>query len=320
MTIILLVSSLVSYSQADYYWYKGTKVFLTKNNSKKYMLFETSDDATVFRNRTAHDKGKSKIDKFDEVKISATTKSFKKKKKKDYTWAVVSSHDKSDVADNEIALYSSSFYLSKDNKDIGLSHLFYVKVKQLKDTTLLMLLASENNVEILGNNEYMPLWFTLSCTKHSRGDALSMANLFYETEMFAASEPDLMTDDFLFCENDPLFIHQWALSNTGTYSNGSTGIDINYCQAKNITKGSSNIIVAVLDNGVELNHPDLNVYYLSFDTESGTSPSRMLGNHGVACAGIIGAKSNNQLGVAGIAPNSPIMSISNSFEEVQIVE
>ncbi len=62
-----------------------------------------------------------------------------------------------------------------------------------------------------------------------------------------------------------------------------------------------------------MDHPDLNVYATSYDTETGTSPSTVRGNHGTACAGIAGARANNNLGVAGIAPNCPLISISNNL-------
>ncbi|MDR1981925.1 MAG: S8 family serine peptidase [Tannerellaceae bacterium] len=52
----------------------------------------------------------------------------------------------------------------------------------------------------------------------------------------------------------------------------------------------------------------------SYDTESDSSPSQVFGYHGTVCAGIIGATANNNLGVAGIAPGCPIMSISNSLD------
>ncbi|TPE17930.1 S8 family serine peptidase [Tannerella forsythia] len=74
--------------------------------------------------------------------------------------------------------------------------------------------------------------------------------------------------------------------------------------------------VAVVDQGIELNHPDLvaNIHPLNFDTETGSSPSIVRGNHGVACAGIIGASGNNAIGIRGVAPNARLMSISNSLE------
>ena len=103
------------------------------------------------------------------------------------------------------------------------------------------------------------------------------------------------------------------MSNTGQ-NGGTNGLDINVCDAWNITQGQ-NVVVAVLYHGLEINHPDLsnNIHPLSYDTESNTSPSLVLGNHGVACAGIIGAVKDNNEGIAGVSPQAQLMSISNSL-------
>jgi serine protease len=92
------------------------------------------------------------------------------------------------------------------------------------------------------------------------------------------------------------------------------GKDINICDAWDITTGSNNIIVAVLDHGIELEHPDLgNIHPISFDSETYTSPSLLRGPHGTACAGIIGATKDNNIGIAGIVPDAPLMSVSNTL-------
>lgn len=195
-----------------------------------------------------------------------------------------------------------------DSVEIGLSHLFYVKLKKEQDIILLNELAKTKNVKIIGQNDFMPLWFTLSCSKESDGNALQMANYFYETGLFVASEPDFLVDDLI---HNPNYTDQWGLNNTGQCG-GTVGLDIKAPQAWNITKGQ-NVTVAVLDHGIELNHPDLlNMSPLSFDTESNTSPSLVLGNHGTACAGIIGA-ADNSIGSVGVASNCTLMSISNSL-------
>ena len=139
---------------------------------------------------------------------------------------------------------------------VGISQLFYVKLNTVEGINHLEKLSKENNVTILGNNQYMPLWYTLSCSKKSTGNALEMANLFYESGLFADAIPDILVDDYLDCVNDTYFSDQWGLKNTGQ-NNGTVGVDINYCDVLPITNGSANIIVAVLDQGVELNHPDL---------------------------------------------------------------
>jgi subtilisin family serine protease len=195
---------------------------------------------------------------------------------------------------------------------MGLSDIFYVKLHKAEDLAILENMAQDNNVTNLGNDELLPLSYLLSCTKESNGNAMQMANLFYESQLFASSQPDLIVEDTPLCVNDTYFGNQWGLNNTGQ-NGGISGIDIHFCEARTITKGNSAIIVAVLDNGVLLNHPDLtNMCPYSYDAESKTSPSQVYGYHGTACAGIIGATANNNMGVAGIAPSCPIMSISTN--------
>jgi len=58
--------------------------------------------------------------------------------------------------------------------------------------------------------------------------------------------------------NDRLFDpQQWALQNKGTFADGVVGADIKAPGAWDITVGSDGIIIAVLDTGIDLNHPDL---------------------------------------------------------------
>jgi serine protease len=56
--------------------------------------------------------------------------------------------------------------------------------------------------------------------------------------------------------NNPLFSQQWALNNTGQ-NGGTPGADIHAEQAWSVTTGSPNVVVAVLDTGVDYDHPDL---------------------------------------------------------------
>ena len=308
---IFMIISMGLSAQNDYYWYRGQKIALKELSSKRFILVESSEDNLSIE-QSLKTSGVTVI-KFDKTNVSTSLKSYKHLQPKEINWAVIEDNSFTNLGSKKKILYDAPFYLTSEKVEAGLSNLFYVKLNKAEDLDLLEKLALENNVEILGNNKFMPLWYTLSCTNKSKGNALQMANIFYETYLFSASEPDLMTDDSPLCVNDSHFNNQWGLNNTGQYG-GVNGIDINFCQARQITTGDPNIVVAVLDHGVELNHPDLtNMHPLSFDTESGTSPSQVLGDHGTACAGIIGANSNNNFGVSGIAPDCRIMSISNSL-------
>mgnify|MGYP001537667803 FL=1 len=296
-----------SLNATDYYWYNGEQIALNKVPEKKFILFNSSDEKSISNLLQS-------TYSMNSIQINDVVLSSKIIKKKSCTeslkWSVISTSD--NLSTNSQILYEAPCFLTEDGKEASLGFLVYVKLKDAQNLETLEQLAQENGVEIIGNNQYMPLWYTLSCSKKSKGNALEISNKFYESGLFASCQPDLICDDEIACVNDPLFSSQWALNNTGQ-NGGTAGIDIDYCNARSITEGSSSIIVAVLDQGVDLTHPDINIYSKSYDTESGTSPSRVLGEHGTACAGIISAKANNSLGIAGIAPKCPVMSISNSL-------
>lgn len=67
---------------------------------------------------------------------------------------------------------------------------FYVQVADENDLSDLNLLVSQTNTEFLYQTQFMPEWCVLKATKNSNGDALAMANFFYESGLIEASEPD----------------------------------------------------------------------------------------------------------------------------------
>ncbi|MBP1645464.1 MAG: subtilisin-like serine protease [Bacteroidetes bacterium] len=297
-------------AQDTYYWYSGIQKGLRTIQNRKFILVSNALDTIGVKTQVINN-GYS-IEYFKESKVN-TIIPFKSNTLSTEYWTIIEINNSPIVLSDSNIIYSAPFFITQDSTLVGLSHLFYVKLNSSNDINILENMALINNVKILGNNQYMPLWYTLSCMKESLGNALQMANIFYESGLFAAAEPDILVDDLPTCVNDTYFENQWALNNTGQ-NGGTSGIDINFCKAQEITSGSPNIIVAVIDQGVELNHPDLtNMYPISYNTETHSSPSTVYDYHGTACAGIIGANSDNNLGIAGIAPISPIMSISNMF-------
>jgi subtilisin family serine protease len=120
--------------------------------------------------------------------------------------------------------------------------------------------------------------------------------------------------------NDPMFSDQWALANNGQHG-GKTGADISAIRAWVKTTGSDDVVVAVLDSGVDYTHPDLakNIWirpaniqaykdrdcgevddvrgYNAIDNDNDPMDEN---GHGTHCAGIIGAEGGNNEGIAGV--------------------
>ena len=107
--------------------------------------------------------------------------------------------------------------------------------------------------------------------------------------------------------NDPRSSDQWALYNEGGKAQYTKGCDVNvYPVWERYGAGRSDVIVAVFDQGVQLDHPDLAAVCLP----SGPRGSRSFidgsfnvvpGNHGTHVAGVIAAINNNGEGISGIA-------------------
>lgn len=71
------------------------------------------------------------------------------------------------------------------------SSFFNVRVIDENDLTDLNNIIQETNTVLDHQNQFMPKWFTLKADKNSNGDALEMANYFYETNLFEESEPNI---------------------------------------------------------------------------------------------------------------------------------
>jgi subtilisin family serine protease len=125
--------------------------------------------------------------------------------------------------------------------------------------------------------------------------------------------------------NDPQLSEQWHFNNTGQ-GGGVVGADIRLLEAWQQESGHSSVIVAVIDSGIDGNHPDLaanvwintreipgngidddnngyidDVYGYNFGDDTGRIPADY---HGTHVGGTIAATSNNGIGVAGIAGGS----------------
>ncbi len=133
--------------------------------------------------------------------------------------------------------------------------------------------------------------------------------------------------------NDPFFEEQWLLHNIGQ-TGGMEDADIDAIEAWDIEKGNSDIIIAIVDSGIDLYHPDLidNIWENSDeipdngvdDDNNGfvddfngydfvfedNNPYPLDHNgHGTVMSGVIAAMTNNEIGISGITWNCKIMPV-----------
>ncbi len=173
------------------------------------------------------------------------------------------------------------------------------------------------NITVVESNE---LYQKLIVSKET--NVINIANKIYESGLVSFSHPNFLTSAELLqvIPNDTYFNNQITCHNTGqVFTDGHLGMDdadIDAPEAWSLTTGSGNIIIAVLDEGVTSDHPDLpNTRQVrlggsNFGDGDPNDPSPTGNmNHGNACAGVIAATMNNNQGIAGIAPNCRIMPI-----------
>lgn len=76
------------------------------------------------------------------------------------------------------------------------------------------------------------------------------------------------------------------------------------------TRGSSSVVIAVVDTGVDLNHPDLSGKILAgYNFVSNNTNAQDDNGHGTHVAGIAAAVTNNSRGIAGMCPNCSILPV-----------
>lgn len=142
--------------------------------------------------------------------------------------------------------------------------------------------------------------------------AVALANRIYEARGVRCAAPVWqrpVQKRSLPTGGDPLFNLQWHLENRGQGS-GMPGADINALPAWAITLGQG-ITIAVLDDGLDIHHPDLVDNALPsghFDFINNlTDPTA--GRHGTAVAGIAAARGFNNIGGRGVAPAASLLGI-----------
>lgn len=168
-------------------------------------------------------------------------------------------------------------------------------------------------------------------------DIQQIIDELYATGDIEYAEPDYKGSaggKLVVAPNDPYYFRQWSLKNDGTFplSPAVAGADIDMENAWEIQQGDSNVVVAIIDSGIKLDHPDFaGRIWMNYneipdngidDDENGyiddvqgwdmaysdNLPIDDFG-HGTNVAGIVGANANNEIGYAGVDWNCKIMAL-----------
>lgn len=149
-------------------------------------------------------------------------------------------------------------------------------------------------------------------------DAMAITRALHDSGAVEFAIPDFSIVRVPYATtNDPLFGNQWHLDSTG--QNGAKpDADVNAPAAWDITRGDPNLIIAVVDTGCELGHPDLvpnlvqGIDVLSNDSNP-QAEDGFLGlfpeNHSTSVCGIAAGRGNNGVGTTGAAQLCKIMPI-----------
>ncbi len=180
-------------------------------------------------------------------------------------------------------------------------------------------------------------WWAVEMSRRTTRDAMAR---WGDSPLVEWIEPNGVVRGDGEIPDDPEFGRQWHLRNvgqhTGTYGTGTPGADVDAVKAWCITKGDPDVLVAVLDTGVRLDHPDLapsifrnpgeiegngidddgngyvdDVHGWNFEdveTTPGNADASDTHGHGTLCAGII-AGLDNGTGAVGVAPGVSILPV-----------
>ncbi len=167
---------------------------------------------------------------------------------------------------------------------------------------------------IFDRNEYGVSIFRVS----NPLQGLELSNKLVENKLVEWAHPDFYAQVTKY--NDPFYSQQFQMSNTGQVVHGyagTPGIDCNAPAAWMLTTGLSSTVVALIDDGLEA-HEDLvdenglsRVLSGNTPVTGGSGTPRYNSDaHGVACAGIVAATHNNNLGIRGVAPEVKLRSVN----------
>lgn len=176
-------------------------------------------------------------------------------------------------------------------------------------------IISDQNCTVI-KRQSTPGYYTLGLPDGK--DLFEAINEFNALDEVLFAEPsNVGYFDAAYLPSNAEFGKQWYLHNTGQ-TGGSPDCDVDAPEAWNIERGKSGVVIAILDTGVDLDHPDLQSGLVPqpagedwdfADPDLLPEPGpESWEDHGTHCAGIAAAV-EGALGVVGLAPGCSILPI-----------
>lgn len=287
-----------------FYWYDGNKVLLTPSNSKRAVKFIKGVDEAF---KTSTVKFLSNSPAPDGVDIGNGITLFESK-------GISRFKPTAELMHSDTVKEFMVFDTALDDSVLVLTDEIIVKFKPGIDEKEAYEFFNSYSEKARVKRQIDETLFLLEAIKSENAKTLELANELATDKKVEYAHPNFTRAlKPFFSTNDPLFQQQWALSNQGQ-TGGIAGNDINAIGAWGITTGSDNITIAIIDEGVDYTHEDLNIknkLVPGYDALTGLDNPAPENNdaHGTACAGIASGAGNNNRGISGVAPGCKILGI-----------
>jgi len=163
----------------------------------------------------------------------------------------------------------------------------------------------------------IPHTFIFLVKKQATENPIKISNRLMALPEVLTAEPNIIIrQETLHRPQDKLYSRQWYLQNAGGKSLGN-GSHISVEAAWDVTRGDRSVVIAIADDGVDLNHPDFQgvgkiVAPHNFQNPDALPlPEAEDENHGTSCAGVAVAEENGT-GVVGVAPGCALMPLKTT--------
>ncbi|HEY9647802.1 MAG TPA: S8 family serine peptidase, partial [Chroococcidiopsis sp.] len=163
----------------------------------------------------------------------------------------------------------------------------------------------------------VPQTFVFRVTDRAAVNPIKLANQLMRRGDVLTAEPNIAIEtQSHYRPSDPEYAKQWYLNHEGG-PGLAPGSHISVEAAWEITRGVRSVVVAIADDGFDLQHPDFQgkgkvVAPKDFKgSDFLPTPDAFSDNHGTACAGVAIAE-ENAVGIVGVAPGCSFMPVRTS--------